>query len=66
MMGSWIIFFLSICCLAVAAWILPVGAWSPALQVYAMQSGVFIIIFRAVGVFTVFLIFSSHNQGIIV
>jgi len=32
------------------------------LQVDAIQSGVFIIILHAVGVFTVFLIFNSHNQ----
>jgi len=36
------------------------------LQVYALQLGVFIIIFLAVGVFTVLLIFSCHNQRTVI
>jgi len=51
--------------LADAAQILPIGAGHHHLQVYAIQSGVFIVVFLAVGLFTVFLIFSSHNQRII-
>jgi len=58
-------FFLSICCLAVQLGFCPLELGHQHFQVYAIQSGVFVIIFRAVGVFTVFLIFSSHNQGII-
>jgi hypothetical protein len=57
---------LSMCCLADAAQILSVGAGHQHMQVYAIQSGVFIVVSLAVGVVCVLLIFSSRVQRTVI